>query len=131
MGFGAAPAHAALFLNRGYPLNLDEEFEITLPVRAETPMLPAVCTDSQGPLRWRIEWATISDGRLAARFHAELEGRVVWTGDIPVPTATWALLCSVGKRTRLRGTGPARRALKSYYDHGHPSAADTSSFAFD
>ena len=62
-----------LFLNRGYPLTLDEEFEITLPVRAGTPVLPAVCTDTQGPLRWRIEWATIRDGKLAARFHAELE----------------------------------------------------------
>jgi hypothetical protein len=64
---------SGLFLNKGYPLTLDEEFEITLPVRAETPLLPAVCTDTQGPLRWRIEWASITDGKLAARFHAELE----------------------------------------------------------
>jgi hypothetical protein len=47
--------------------------EFTLPVRASTPTLPAVCTDTQGPLRWRIEWATIRDGKLAARSHAELE----------------------------------------------------------
>lgn len=64
--------HSPLFLNKGYPLTLDEEFEITLPARATTPVLPAVCTDTQGPLRWHIEWATVHHEKLVARFHAVL-----------------------------------------------------------
>jgi hypothetical protein len=90
--------HSGLFLNRGYPLTLDEEFEITLPVRAQTPVLPAVCTDSQGPLRWRIEWATISDGRLAARFHAELEkGELSEPETLRFQQQLGALLAALGK----------------------------------
>jgi hypothetical protein len=63
---------SALFLNKGYPLTLEEEFEIAVPPRATTPVLPAVCTDIQGPLRWHIEWASVNHEKLVARFHAEL-----------------------------------------------------------
>lgn len=61
-----------LFLNQGYPLTLDEEFELMLPAQAKSQALPSVCTDTQPPLHWRIEWASVGHDKLAARFHAEL-----------------------------------------------------------
>jgi transglutaminase-like putative cysteine protease len=63
---------APLFLNQGYPLTLEEEFQIALPPKAQPADLPGICQNSQEPLRWRIEWARLSDDKLVARFHAEL-----------------------------------------------------------
>jgi hypothetical protein len=75
---------APLFLNQGYPLSLDEEFQIALPPRAQPAGLPGICENSQGPLRWRIEWATLSDDKLAARFHAELARGELSAAETPV-----------------------------------------------
>ncbi len=61
-----------LFLNQGYPLTLDEEFEIRLPGGAKPGPLPGVIQNETEPLRWRIEWAKLSDEKLAARLHVEL-----------------------------------------------------------
>ncbi len=63
--------HAGLFLNQGYPMTLDEEFEVSLPVRAQA-VLPEMMENKVNPLRWKIEWAKISDGKLTARLRAEL-----------------------------------------------------------
>ena len=64
--------NSALFLNQGYPLMLEEEFEIALPVKAQQVTLPAVAENKAEPLRWRIEWRKIREGKVAARFRAEL-----------------------------------------------------------
>jgi hypothetical protein len=49
-------------------------------------------------LRWRIEWATISDGRLAARFHAELEkGELSEPETLQFQQQLRALLAALGK----------------------------------
>ncbi len=64
--------HMPLFLNQGYPLTLEESFELALPGKAAGVALPAVCENSQGPLRWRVEWTRISDDKLHARLRAEL-----------------------------------------------------------
>jgi len=45
-----------------------------------TPVLPAVCTDIQQPLRWHIEWASVHHEKLVARFHRELA-----QGELSVP----------------------------------------------
>ena len=63
----------ALFLNGGYPLMLEEEFQIALPAQAQLEPLPPLRQNQSGPLRWRIEWARIADDKLSAQFHAELE----------------------------------------------------------
>jgi hypothetical protein len=63
---------AALFLNQGYPLTLEEEFELTLPARTQPAGLPEVRQNEAGPLHWRIEWVRLSDDKVAARFYAEL-----------------------------------------------------------
>jgi hypothetical protein len=61
-----------LFLNEGYPMTLDEDFEFTLPVKGRTVVLPPSCTGEEEPLRWRVEWARIGDDKLVARFQAQL-----------------------------------------------------------
>jgi len=61
-----------IFLNEGYPLTLDEEFEFTLPARAEPEPLPGTNQNLDGPLQWRTEWARVGNDKLSARFHAEL-----------------------------------------------------------
>ena len=61
-----------LFLNQGYPLTLDQEFVFLRLVGAKSAALPAIAENEKEPLRWRVEWAKISDDKVAARLHAEL-----------------------------------------------------------
>jgi len=61
-----------LFLNDGYPLALDQEFQFTLPPKAEQEPLPGVSQNRAGPLQWRAEWVKLGDDKLSAKFHAEL-----------------------------------------------------------
>ncbi len=63
---------APLFLNQGYPLSLEEQFELDLALAPEEPALPGICENDHGPLRWRIEWTNSGARKLIARFHAEL-----------------------------------------------------------
>jgi hypothetical protein len=63
---------APLFLNQGYPLTLDEEFQFVLPPRAQPGRLPGVQESNNAPLRWRMEWVKVGDEKLAARLHVEL-----------------------------------------------------------
>jgi hypothetical protein len=68
---------AGLYLNQGYPLTLEEEFEFTLPANASLAVVPAVSEVSENrsaPLRWRIEWTKIGNDKLSARMRAELAG---------------------------------------------------------
>ena len=60
----------ALFLNQGYPLALEEDFEITLPDNARAIVLPGASENKSGPLKWGIEWQKTN--KLTARFWAEL-----------------------------------------------------------
>ena len=76
---------AGLYLNQGYPLTLEEEFEFTLPARAQPVVLPGVGENSSAPLRWRLEWTKIGDDKLSARMRAELA-----RGELP-PSETAAL----------------------------------------
>jgi hypothetical protein len=64
--------HSPLFLNQGYPLRLDEEFEIGLPAKAQVTVLPPTSTHNEPPLQWKLEWSRVGDDKLSARFHAEL-----------------------------------------------------------
>jgi hypothetical protein len=63
---------AGLYLNLGYPLTLEEEFEFVLPANAQPSDLPGVKENTTAPLIWRVEWTKLGDGRLAARLRAEL-----------------------------------------------------------
>ncbi len=63
---------APLYLNQGYPLTLEEEFELTLPPEAQPAVLPGVSENGKEPLRWKVEWAKIGNDKLAARMRAEL-----------------------------------------------------------
>lgn len=74
---------APLFLNRGYPLTLDEEFELALPAKAQLVTLPGLSEGRETPLRWRVEWARLRDDKLVARFHAELARGELSTEDTP------------------------------------------------
>lgn len=61
-----------LYLNQGYPLTLEEKFEIRLPPGAQTTSLPPLSEALDEPLRWRIQWAKIGEDQVLAQFHAEL-----------------------------------------------------------
>jgi hypothetical protein len=65
---------AGLYLNQGYPLMLQEEFEFTLPAKTQPAVLPGVSESKSAPLRWRIEWTKIGNDKLSARMRAELAG---------------------------------------------------------
>ena len=63
---------APLFLNQGYPLTLDEEFQLGLPAKSQRVVLPPAHAQNEPPLRWKLEWSKVDDDKLSARFHAEL-----------------------------------------------------------
>jgi len=69
---------APLFLNRGYPLAIEENFRVRLPASGPKIGLPSPCENAQPPLRWGIEWTRVAGDQLLARFHAELV-----RGDLP------------------------------------------------
>ena len=75
---------AALYLNQGYPLTLEEEFEFALPPKAQPAILPGVMENGTAPLRWRVEWAKLGDDKLVARFHAELAQGELTVAETPV-----------------------------------------------
>ena len=62
----------ALFLNEGYPLTLEEDFEFTLPGKTGSGDLPAVSESGDSPLRWKLTWARVGDDKLAARLRVEM-----------------------------------------------------------
>jgi hypothetical protein len=61
-----------LFLNQGYPLTLEQEFEFALPPDAQLLSLPPLLERTAQPLRWRVQWAKMADGVLRANFRSEL-----------------------------------------------------------
>ena len=62
-----------LYLNQGYPLMLEEQFEIGLPASTKATDLPPSSESQEGPLRWRLEWTKVGDDKVQARFHAEVQ----------------------------------------------------------
>ena len=75
---------AGLYLNQGYPLTLEEEFEFTLPAKAQPAALPGVSENNTAPLRWRVEWTKIGDDKLVARLRAELARGELTAAETPV-----------------------------------------------
>jgi len=73
-----------LFLNEGYPLSLDEEFELSLPAKPQSMSLCKTLENKDPPLRWRIEWTRVGDDTLVARFHSELVRGELLQSEIPV-----------------------------------------------
>jgi hypothetical protein len=75
---------AALYLNQGYPLTLEEEFEFALPAKAQLVVLPSVRENTTAPLRWRVEWTKLGDDKVVARLHAELVTGELTVAETPV-----------------------------------------------
>jgi hypothetical protein len=73
-----------LYLNMGYPLTLEEEFEFALPAKAQPTDLPGVKENTTAPLRWRVEWAKLGDDRLVARLRVELAHGELTLAETPV-----------------------------------------------
>jgi hypothetical protein len=63
---------APLYLNQGYPLLLEEEFEFSLPPKTGLVRLPANCENAAEPLKWRLTWKQAGETRLTASLRAEL-----------------------------------------------------------
>jgi hypothetical protein len=61
-----------LFLNQGYPLTLDEEFQFKLPEKAQQLRLPSAIENTHEPLRWKIDWTKTNEASITAHLHAEL-----------------------------------------------------------
>jgi len=61
-----------LFLNQGYPLTLEENFNIKLPADLRSLVLPDFSEHNSDPLRWRLEWKKLPEDKLSVLFHAEL-----------------------------------------------------------
>ncbi|PWU20386.1 MAG: hypothetical protein C5B50_04150 [Verrucomicrobia bacterium] len=64
---------SALFLNDGYPLTLEQEFDFELPPGTQIKTLPAAAESKAQPFRWRIEWKKSGALGLTAHFNVELE----------------------------------------------------------
>jgi hypothetical protein len=75
---------AGLYLNQGYPLTLEEEIEFAVPAKAQPAVLPGVRENNTAPLRWRVEWTKLGDGKLAARLRAELARGELTAAETPV-----------------------------------------------
>ena len=75
---------AGLYLNLGYPLTLDEEFEFALPAKAQPSVLPGVKENTTAPLRWRVEWTKVGEDRLVARLRTELAHGELTVAETPV-----------------------------------------------
>jgi hypothetical protein len=74
---------AGLYLNMGYPLTLEEEFQFALPTKTQPAGLPGVKENTTAPLLWRVEWTKLDDGKLAARMRAELARGELTAGETP------------------------------------------------
>ena len=61
-----------LFLHRGYPLTLDEEFTLALPEQSAAVALPERVESKEPPLRWTVQWTRVGHDKLVAQFHAQL-----------------------------------------------------------
>lgn len=66
------PRHRPLYLNDGYPLALEEEFEIDLPKQGETHELPGEAGNQQEPLCWHLAWTRAGQDKLVGHLRAEL-----------------------------------------------------------
>lgn len=61
-----------LFLNQGYPLTLEQRFEVQLPGNTGSVELPRQVENREGPLRWSVTWARIGDDKVEAQLKTEL-----------------------------------------------------------
>ena len=61
-----------LFLNQGYPLELEERLHLELPPGARVLALPPPAAGIEPPLAWRVEWSAPPEGGLLAELRAEL-----------------------------------------------------------
>jgi hypothetical protein len=75
---------AALCLNVGYPLTLEEEYTFAFPDSLKRLALPGVRENNAGPLRWRVEWTKLGDSKIAARLRVELAGGDVTEAETPM-----------------------------------------------
>lgn len=63
--------HTPLYLNQGYPLQLEERLEIVLPAAGNV-RLPALQASQEAPLRYRLEWSQPRPDRVLAALQLEL-----------------------------------------------------------
>jgi Domain of Unknown Function with PDB structure (DUF3857)/Transglutaminase-like superfamily len=94
--------HNPLFLNQGYPLTLEQDFEFALPPGSKAAVLPKICENSQAPLRWRVEWATLGRDKIRARFSAQLQRGELSDGETAVlQDQLRTLLGALGSEAKL------------------------------
>jgi len=60
---------------------LEEEFTFVLPPETRLEPLPGIVENKAGPLQWRAEWSKVSDDKLAARLHVELQSGELSTAE--------------------------------------------------
>jgi len=72
-----------LYLNQGFPLTLEEEFEFLLPANVRSPETPGLRKNEVPPLRWRVGWTKLADDKLRFEFRAELSAGELSAADTP------------------------------------------------
>jgi hypothetical protein len=82
--FALHSRRGALFLNSGYPLSLDEEFEFKLPAKAQIQESPGRSENEKEPLHWRVQWTNGTNGNLILSFRAELAHGELSPAETPV-----------------------------------------------
>lgn len=71
---------AGLFLNQGYPVQLDQTIDWEAPKGSI--IAPCVHENTQGPLTWKMEWRQQGD-IITSRFRAELASGEIPASDVP------------------------------------------------
>jgi hypothetical protein len=98
---------SALFLNQGYPLILDEQLEFTLPSRSKIAGFPPPATNTEEPLKWKVEWTKPADASLRAILHAELStGALSAAETVSLQQQLRALMSAVNAGTVLEIGSP-------------------------
>ncbi|HZR20719.1 MAG TPA: DUF3857 domain-containing protein [Verrucomicrobiae bacterium] len=102
-----------LFLDEGYPLVLEEEFQIALSPDTEIDALPQPRESSSPPLSWRVEWKHTGD-RLDARFRAELsQANLSWSETVSFQRQLNELLQTLGSDVLLFRPRPLQDSFKA------------------
>jgi hypothetical protein len=75
---------APLFIHQGYPLKLEQEFDVTLPAAVQNLVLPAASAGVRDPFHWQLKWSLHAGGKVKAKLTTKLLRGELSSDDTPV-----------------------------------------------